>query len=89
MQQLFEKNLGQVFDFLFKELGGSLKAQNPPWIVVYPIFYILNVLILLFLEILPLWDVTANKAVAILVCSSFPTAIRMAIEKKGPLFPLM
>ena len=88
MQQLFEKNLGQVFDFLFKELGGSLKAQNPPWVVVYPGFYILYVLILLFLEVLPFWYVTADKAVTILVCAPLPTAIWMTIEKKGSLFPV-
>ena len=89
MQQLFEKILGQVLDFLFKKLGGSLKTQNPPGVIVYPGFYILYVLILLFLEILPFWYMTADKAVTILVCAPLPTAIWMTIEKKGSLFPIM
>ena len=56
----FSKKLCQFPYFLFKELCRCLKFKNPPWIIVYPGFYIFNVPVLLFVKIFPFWNVSAD-----------------------------
>lgn len=60
MQQVFQKKLCQFPYFLFKEFCRCLKLKNPPWIIIYPGFYIFNVPVLFFVKIFPFWNMAAD-----------------------------
>ena len=56
----FSKKLCQFPYFLFKEFCRCLKLKNPPWIIIYPGFYIFNVPVLFFVKIFPFWNMAAD-----------------------------
>lgn len=63
----------------FKEHCGGLKAQNLPWIVVYPCFNLLNGCPLHLPEIRTLGNVAAYELIGVFIAAALPTAISMTI----------
>ena len=80
MQQFFKKFSKPYFcHFLPKKVTCIVKAQQLPWVVVYPVLYCLYVLVGHIVKVYALWYLSSYHFVSVLVCASLPAAVRVAV----------